>query len=290
VCGTVGKATSFERIDVMEKLIITAAVCGAEVTRKQTPYIPLTPEEIADEACAAREAGASIVHIHVRDENGEPTQDVKVFKRTVELIRAKCPDVIVQVSTGGAVGMSADERLQSIYSNPEMATLDVGTTNFGNDIFVNDMPLIRHFAQKIEEMNIVPEFECFEVGHIYNALRVVKEGLIRSHLHFDFVLGVPGACPADIRNLVRMVDCIPANATWTVAGIGRHEFEMAAHAIAMGGHVRVGLEDNIYLSKGVLAKSNAELVEKVVRISEEMGRQIATPQETRILLGIEKKS
>lgn len=271
----------------MKKLIITAAVCGAEVTRKQTPYIPLTPEEISDEACAAREAGASIIHVHVRDENGNPTQDVKIFKRTVDLIRAKCPDVIIQVSTGGAVGMSAEERLQSIYANPEMATLDVGTTNFGNDIFVNDMPLIRHFAKKMNEMHIMPEFECFEIGHIYNALRVVKEGLIKGHLHFDFVLGVPGACPADIRNLIRMVESIPTDATWTVAGIGRHEFEMAAHAIAMGGNVRVGLEDNIHLSKGVLAKSNADLVEKVVRMSKEIGREIATPQETRKLLEIE---
>ncbi len=270
----------------MRKLIITAAVCGAEVTRKHTPYIPLTPEEISEEACAAREAGASIVHIHVRDERGNPTQNVKVFKRTIDLIRAKCPDVIIQVSTGGAVGMSAEERLQSIYADPEMATLDVGTTNFGNDVFVNDMPLIRHFAKKMNEMHIMPEFECFEIGHIYNALRVVKEGLIKRHLHFDFVLGVPGACPADIRNLVRMVESIPPEATWTVAGIGKHEFEMAAHAIAMGGNVRVGLEDNIYLSKGVLAKSNADLVEKVVRMSKEIGREIATPQEARILLEI----
>ncbi len=273
-------------MSVMEKLIITAAVCGAEITRKQTPYIPLTPEEISDEACAAREAGASIVHIHVRDENGKPTQDVKIFKRTLDLIRKKCPDVIIQVSTGGAVGMSADERLQSIYAEAEMATLDVGTTNFGNDIFVNDMPLIRHFAKKMNEVHIMPEFECFEIGHIYNALRVVKEGLVKGHLHFDFVLGVPGACPADVRNLIRMVDSIPSNATWTVSGIGKHEFEMAAQAIAMGGNVRVGLEDNIYLSKGVLAKSNADLVEKVVRISKEIGREIATPRETRKLLEI----
>ncbi len=272
----------------MEKLIITAAVCGAEVTRKQTPYIPITPQEIAEEACLARKAGASIVHIHVRDENGKPTQNVDVFRKVVKLIREKCPDVIIQVSTGGAVGMKPEERLQSIYSKPEMATLDVGTTNFGDDIFVNDLPLIRLFAKKMDEEGIMPEFECFEVGHVHNALKIVKEGLIKGHLHFDFVLGVPGACPADVRNLVRMVDSIPPSATWTVAGVGRYEFLMAAHAIAMGGHVRVGLEDNIYLSKGVLAKSNAQLVEKVVRIASEIGREVAKPDEARKILGLNK--
>ncbi len=272
----------------MEKLIITAAVCGAEVTREQTPYIPISPQEIAEEACLARKAGASIVHIHVRDENGKPTQDVDVFRKVVDLIRKKCPDVIIQVSTGGAVGMKPEERLQSIYSKPEMATLDVGTTNFGDDVFVNDLPLIRFFAKKMDEEGIMPEFECFEIGHVYNALKVVKEGLIKGHLHFDFVLGVPGACPADVRNLVRMVDSIPSGATWTVSGVGRYEFLMAAHAIAMGGHVRVGLEDNIYLSKGVLAKSNAQLVEKVVKIASEIGREVATPDEAREILGLNK--
>ncbi len=275
-----------KRMINVEKLIITAAVCGAEVTREQTPYIPLTPEEISKEACLAAEAGASIIHVHVRDKDGKPTQDVNIFKQVVEFIRSNCPEVIIQVSTGGAVGMSPDERLQSIYSGAEMATLDVGTTNFGDDIFVNDMPLIRLFAKKMTEKGIMPEFECFELGHIHNALRVVKEGLVSGHLHFDFVLGVPGACPADVRNLVRMVDSIPTQATWTVAGVGRYEFPMAVHAIAMGGHVRVGLEDNIYLSKGVLAKSNAELVERVVRLANELGREIATPSEAREILGL----
>ncbi len=269
-----------------DKLIITAAVCGAEVTREQTPYIPLTPEEIANEAFLSYKAGASIVHLHVRDKFGKPTQDVEVFKRVVNLIRDKCPDLIIQVSTGGAVGMTPDERVQSIYSGAEMASLDTGTTNFGDDIFVNDLPLIRNFASKMAEINVMPEFECFELGHISNALKVVKEGIIKSHLHFNFVLGVPGSCPADARNLMRMIDSIPQEATWTVSGIGRHEFEMAAIAIVMGGNVRVGLEDNIYLSKGVLAKSNAELVEKVVRMAKELGREIATPMDARKILNI----
>lgn len=270
----------------MEKLIITAAICGAEVTRKQTPYIPLTPEEIAQEAYLSYKAGASVVHIHVRDEEGKPTQNVEIFKKVVELTKSKCPELILQVSTGGAVGMTADERLQSIYAGAEMASLDTGTTNFGDDIFVNDMPIIRHFASKMAEMGVMPEFECFELGHVSNALKIVKEGIIKGHLHFDFVMGVPGSCPADVRNLIRMVDSVPTDATWTVSGIGRNEFDMAAIAIAMGGNVRVGLEDNIYLSKGILAKSNAELVEKVVRMAKEIGREIASPTDARKILGI----
>ncbi len=272
----------------MEKLILTAAVCGAEVTREQTPYIPITPEEISEEAYLSWKAGASIIHVHVRDSAGNPTQDVKIFKKTVDLIRSKCPDVIVQVSTGGAVGMSAEERLQSVDSKPDMATLDSGTTNFGDDVFVNDMPMIRHFASRMKDLEILPEFECFELGHVFNALKVVKEGLGPKHLHFDFVLGVPGSCPADIRNLLRMADSIPSNATWTASGIGRHEFGVAAFAILLGGHVRVGMEDNVYLSKGVLARSNAELVEKAARLAKELGRDVATPKEAKKILNLSR--
>lgn len=268
----------------MEKLIITVAVCGAEVTRKDTPYIPITPEEIAQQTYEAYLAGASIVHLHVRDENGNPTQDPEIFKRTVRLIREKCPGIIVQVSTGGAVWMTPEERLQSLEADPDMATLTTGTVNFGNDVFYNSMPMIEKFASVMKERGIMPEFECFDLGHINNAMVLVKKGLVQGHLHFDFVMGVPGGIAANARNLVAMVDSLPPGATWSVAGIGRREFPMAAMAIVMGGHVRVGLEDNIYIEKGVLAKSNAELVEKVVRLARELGRPIATAKEAREIL------
>jgi 3-keto-5-aminohexanoate cleavage enzyme len=268
----------------MEKLIITVAVCGAEVTRKDTPYIPITPEEIAQQTYDAYLAGASIVHVHVRDENGNPTQDPQIFKRTVQLIRQKCPDIIVQVSTGGAVWMTPEERLQSLEADPDMATLTTGTVNFGNEVFFNSMPVIEKFALAMKEKGIMPEFECFDLGHINNALTLVKKNLVQGHLHFDFVMGVPGGIAANARNLVTMVDSLPVGATWSVAGIARHEFAMAALAIVMGGHVRVGLEDNIYIEKGVLAKSNAELVEKVVRLAKELGRPIATAKEAREIL------
>ncbi|MGB9789420.1 MAG: 3-keto-5-aminohexanoate cleavage protein [Thermotoga caldifontis] len=268
----------------MDKLIITVAVCGAEVTRKDTPYIPITPEEIAQQTYEAYLVGASIVHLHVRDENGNPTQDPEIFKRTVRLIREKCPDIIVQVSTGGAVWMTPEERLQSLEADPDMATLTTGTVNFGNDVFYNSMPMIEKFASVMKGKGIMPEFECFDLGHINNAMVLVKKGLVQGHLHFDFVMGVPGGIAANARNLVTMVDSLPPGATWSVAGIGRHEFPMAAMAIVMGGHVRVGLEDNIYIEKGVLAKSNAELVEKVVRLAKELGRPIATAKEAREIL------
>lgn len=268
----------------MDKLIITVAVCGAEVTRKDTPYIPITPEEIAQQTYEAYLVGASIVHLHVRDENGNPTQDPEIFKRTVRLIREKCPDIIVQVSTGGAVWMTPEERLQSLEADPDMATLTTGTVNFGNDVFYNSMPMIEKFASVMKGKGIMPEFECFDLGHINNAMVLVKKGLVQGHLHFDFVMGVPGGIAANARNLVTMVDSLPPGATWSVAGIGRHEFPVAAMAIVMGGHVRVGLEDNIYIEKGVLAKSNAELVEKVVRLAKELGRPIATAKEAREIL------
>jgi len=265
-------------------LIITVAVCGAEVTRDQTPYIPLTPEEIAQQTYEAYLAGASIVHLHVRDENGLPTQDASIFKKTVDLIREKCPDIIVQVSTGGAVWMTPEERLQSLEANPDMATLTTGTVNFGREVFSNPLEVIEKFAEEMSKRGIMPEIECFDMGHISTAMYLVKKNLIKSHLHFDFVMGVPGGIAASVRNLVAMVENIPNEATWSVAGIGKNEFKMATAAIAMGGHVRVGLEDNIYISKGVLAKSNAELVEKVVRISTELGRDIATPKRAKQIL------
>lgn len=274
---------------MMEKLIITVAVCGAEVTRNDTPYIPITPEEIAQQTYEAYLAGASIVHLHVRDENGNPTQNPEIFKKTVRLIREKCPDIIVQVSTGGAVWMTPEERLQSLEADPDMATLTTGTVNFGNDVFFNSMPMIEKFALAMKERGIMPEFECFDVGHISNALTLVKKGLVQGHLHFDFVMGVPGGIAANARNLVTMVDSLPAGATWSVAGIGRHEFAMTVMAIVMGGHVRVGLEDNIYIEKGTLARSNAELVEKVVRLAKELGRPIAAAKEARQILHLEER-
>ncbi len=269
----------------MGKLIITAAICGAEVTKENNPSVPYTVEEIGREAEAAYKAGASIIHLHVREDDGTPTQSKERFKACIDEIKKRCPDVIIQPSTGGAVGMTDEERLQPVELNPEMATLDCGTLNFGGDeIFVNTENTIKNFAKIMNEKNVKPEIEVFDKGMVDLAIRYHKQGFIKAPMHFDFVLGVQ--MDATVRDLAYLVHSLPEGSTWTVAGVGRHEIPMAVAAIIMGGHARVGFEDNVYLSKGVLAKSNAELVEKVARISREIGREVATPDEARKILGL----
>ena len=272
----------------MEKLIITAAICGAEVTKEQNPAVPYTVEEIVCEAKSAYDAGAAIVHLHVRRDDGTPTQDRERFRECIDAIRKAIPDVILIPSTGGAVGMTAEERLQPTELFPEMATLDCGTCNFGDDVFENTMPIMRAFGKRMLENHIKPEYECFEMGHLDTVLTMARKGQVPgAPMQFNFVLGVPGCTPATVDNLVWLVNRIPAGSTWTATGIGRAAFPMAAAAIVMGGNVRVGFEDNLYLEKGVLAKSNGELVAKVVRLAKELGREIATPAEARKILGLQ---
>ena len=271
----------------MEKLIITAAICGAEVLKEHNPAVPYTVEECAREAKSAYDAGASLIHLHVREDDGTPTQSKARFKEVIDAIRAVCPDVIIQPSTGGAVGMTNDERLQPTELLPEMATLDCGTLNFGgDDIFENTENTIKYFGQRMIERGIKPELEVFDKSMIDMALRLHRKGFIKAPLHFDFVMGVNGGIDGTLRDFTFMRGSIPQDATYTVAGIGRYEFSLAAAAIIDGGHVRVGFEDNVYLSKGMLARSNGELVEKVVRLAGEFGRAIASPAEAREILGL----
>jgi len=273
----------------MEKLVITAALTGAEVTREQNPHLPVTPAEIAADAQRCREAGAAMVHVHARQADGTPTQDGGVYAEIIREIRART-DVIVQVSTGGAVGMFAEERLAPVRlgpapQGPEMASLTMGSVNFGDDVFLNPPPMIEEFARVMRTNGIVPGLECFDLGHVDNALALVRRRILTPPLHFEFVMGVPGGVGPSIRNLVHLAESLPAGCTWSVAGIGQAELPLAAAAILMGGHVRVGLEDNIYYTKGVLA-TNAMLVERVVRLAQEFGRDIATPDEARRILGL----
>lgn len=269
----------------VDKLIITAAMVGAEVTREAQPNLPLTPTEIADAALACREAGASICHLHVRTDDGTPTQDRDRFQETIHQIEARC-DIIIQVSTGGAVGMTPAERLQPIALQPEMATLTCGTVNFGDSVFWNGPTELQQFARVLKDRGVRPEFEIFDAGMVANALHLHRLGLVEPPFHFDFVLGVPGALPATAKNLLYLTELIPPDATWSVAGVGRHQLPMAALAVTMGGHVRVGFEDNIFYRKGELATSNAQLVARVSRIAAELDRPVATPDEARQLLGI----
>ena len=272
----------------MDKLIISACICGAEVTKEQNPAVPYTVEEIVREAKSAYDAGAALIHLHVRWDDGTPTQDTARFQECIDAIRKECPDAIIQPSTGGAVGMTDLERLAStdVVPTPEMATLDCGTCNFGGDeIFVNSDNTIINFAKIMQERGIKPEREVFDRGMIHTALKTAhKKGYLTEPIHWDFVLGV--STPATIPDLCYMVNAIPAGSTWTATGLGKNAWHIAAATISMGGHVRVGFEDNLYLEKGVLAKSNGEMVEKAVKLAKILGREVATPAEAREILGL----
>ncbi|MFO0760318.1 MAG: 3-keto-5-aminohexanoate cleavage protein [Byssovorax sp.] len=267
------------------ELILTAAIVGAETTREQTPHLPISAREIADEAARCADAGASVIHLHVRRPDGTPSQSRELFAEAIARIREKT-DVVIQTSTGGAVGMGVDERAEPLFCKPEMATLNCGTLNFGNDVFVNTRPLIRDLAARIRAAGSVIELECYEVGHIDEALSLLGEGAIARPLHFQFVLGVPGGIGAR-EDVVRfMVSQVPVGATWAVAAVGRHQRPMTELAMRLGGHARVGLEDNIYLEKGVLAEGSAPLVARAAEYARSIGREVVDPFRARELLGI----
>jgi 3-keto-5-aminohexanoate cleavage enzyme len=268
-----------------EDIVLTAAIVGAELTRELTPYLPITPQEIADEAARCCDAGASIIHLHVRDGAGKSTQSGERFAQVIDAIRRKC-DCIVQVSTGGAVGMSIDERTGSLACRPEMATLNCGTINFGDDVFINSRRDIRAIAAQIRAAGTIPELECYEIGHIEEALALVAEGAIARPLHFQFVLGIKGAIPAreDVVHFMRAL--VPEGATWGVAAVGRWQQPMTELAMRLGGHARVGLEDNIFASKGVLAEGSAPLVARAAAYARSIGRDPADPARARRILGL----
>jgi len=267
----------------MDKLIITAALTGSVPTKEMSALLPVTPEEIAASAGRCREAGASIVHIHARDEEGRPTLDPAVFARTHSLITERS-DLIVQVSTGGRAGADPAARAAAVrLIRPEMASLTTGSTNFPDQVYANPFDLVEYLAAAMVESGTKPEMEIFDSGMIANATALADKGLASSPLHFDFVLGSRGSLPASVKNLLFLSESIPSGATWTAAGLGRWQLPMAALAIVMGGHVRVGLEDNLYYRRGELA-SNEQLVARVVRLARELGRPVATPTEARAIL------
>lgn len=264
-------------------LMITAAICGAEVFRDQTPHVPYTPQELAQEAVRCSEEGATMVHLHVRLPDGTPSQSAELFGETMELIRARCP-ILVQFSTGGAVGMTVAERADALKLQPDMATLTTGSVNFGDDIFANAAPMVRQIAKRMAEFGVRPEIECFDTGMVETAIRLAKEGAIPTPSHFNLVMGMAGGMGGTAHHLDFVKTLLPSDCTWSVAGIGRFELPLAERAIALGGHVRVGIEDNLYLSKGVLAKGSYELVRAVAVLARQAGRPLATVQQARQLL------
>jgi 3-keto-5-aminohexanoate cleavage enzyme len=270
----------------MDGVILTAAINGAEVTKADNPSLPITPDEVGEEALRCAEAGASIVHLHGRNPDGSPTQDIDTFRSYFSAVRDRS-DIIVQFSTGGAVGMDLEERIEALALCPEMATLTTGTCNFGESVFENSLPAIRLIAERQRQFGITPEIEVFDIGMLDTAIRLVEhEGVLRGPLHVDFVLGVPGAMNGDEQHLEYLVSRLPTGWTWCVAGVGRHELRLARHALELGGHVRVGLEDNIYLSKGVLADGSHSLVSAVAHMAGELGRRVLTIAESRRVLRV----
>lgn len=269
----------------MEKLIITCAITGAETTKTQHHALPVTPAEQADAAYACWKAGASIIHLHVRDDEGNPSQSVERFAEAIERIRARCP-VIVQISTGGAVGEPIDRRAAPLELKPEMASLNAGSINFGDEVFVNLPRDIEGLAAKMKELGVRPEVEVYDLGMLEYALRLVRKGAVEAPAHVQFVLGTPYGMNGEPRNLCLLADRLPPEVSWSAAGVGRWQLPVAAQTILLGGHVRVGFEDNVYWSKGILARDNAQLVERVALLAHTLQRDVATVEEAREILRI----
>jgi 3-keto-5-aminohexanoate cleavage enzyme len=276
----------------MEKMVITVGITGSRITRKQTPYIPILPEEIARSGIEAWKEGASVLHIHVRDPKTElGTQDSSIFKEVVDRIRGET-DALLCLTTSGIPGrnLPVAERLQPLAFQPEFVSFDAGSLNMGESVFLNPPEFLDALARETLAKGIKPELEAFDAGMVYTCLRYLEEGLLKAPLHFQFVLGIRGGMPATPKSLLYLTEIIPSDSTWSVIGAGSGQLPMAVIGMVMGGHVRVGLEDNIYFSKGVLARSNAELVERVVRIAREFGREVATPSEARKILSSPPKN
>jgi 3-keto-5-aminohexanoate cleavage enzyme len=271
----------------LDPVAITVAGVGAELTRDDQPNLPLTPDELAADAVACREAGASIYHLHVRDGAGEPTMDVETYKAAHDAITG-ATDLIVQFSSGGAVTDLEDDRIAPLSLRPEMATLTTGTVNFGDEVFSNPLGLVTRFYQRMRELGILPEFEIFEPGMIATAERLYSEHGDGHHRHFDFVLGVPGAMPAWPDAVSFLADHIPDGATWSATGIGGSHLPVVEESLRLGGHVRTGFEDVRWFARGDLAHSNAQLIGRVAGMARSAGRAVATPDETRELLGLKE--
>ena len=271
----------------MEKLVITVATTGAVTSRDEHPKLPLHPEEIADAVYEAYQEGASVAHIHVRDEKGGPSMSLDTFARAVELIRAKC-DIILNLTTSGGRGLplTDEDRFAHLVLKPEMCSMDCGSMNFGMRIFENSPIFLDKLAKATLAANVKPEIEVFDTAMLDNAIRMADQGLILNPLHVQFVLGVRGGMAATPKNLLFLLDKLPAGATWSVIGIGKGHLPLATMAIHMGGHVRVGFEDNVLYRKKELAPSNAAFVTRIVRMAEEFERPVATVAEARKILNL----
>jgi 3-keto-5-aminohexanoate cleavage enzyme len=278
------------------KVVVTAALTGVLATREQCPAIPYTPREIGEEAKRAADAGAAIVHIHARTPEGGPEWSVEAFAEIFSEVRART-DVIVNFSTG-AIGIPPEDRVAHIRDlRPEMAALNMGSMNYAiysekkkafyhDHVFANPFHDIQFFLQTMKGAGVRPEMECFDAGHIGNTRPLIDMGVLGAPYQFSLIMGVLGGIPGTTRHLVDQVDSLPPGSHWQVIGIGLNQWPMVASALAMGGNVRVGLEDNFYVEEGKMAKSNADLVEKACRLARDVGREVASASEARTQLGL----
>jgi 3-keto-5-aminohexanoate cleavage enzyme len=267
-----------------EKLIITAAPTGSVPKKEQNPNVPITTEEIAADALRCEQAGASILHIHARDEEQNPSDDPRRFAAVIDALKGRTR-LILQISTGGRAGVGMESRLKRLAVGGEMASLTTGSVNFPNAAYVNPPDLIEGLANEMKRLAIKPEIEVFDLSMLHNALALLERGVLQAPLHFNFVMGLRGAMPARVEHLAHLVGFLPPGATWCVSGVAAAQLPMAVHAVLMGGHVRVGLEDNIYFRKGELA-DNPMLIERIVQIARTLGRETASPDEARRILSL----
>ncbi len=273
----------------MEKLIITVAVCGSAPTRQHNPAVPYSPEEIAAEALRCWRAGASVVHVHVRDpQTGAPAFSRELFAEVLERIRAES-DMLVNLTTSGFNLQSDDpgeERLLPVELKPDLCSLDVGSLNFRGRVFINPAEWVEKAAQRMRRAGVKPEIEVFELGHLRKARDLVDRGLVEPPPYFQLCLGIPWGAPADLPTLMAFKERLVPGCPWSVLGVGRHQLPITTHALLLGGHVRVGFEDNLYLRKGELADSNARFVERTVKLAGMLQREVAGCGEARRILGL----
>ena len=285
-------------------VIISCAVTGSGDTTSHSPFVPITPKQIADDALAAHAAGAAIVHLHVRHpETGAPSRDIGLYREVVQRIRDSGSSVVINLTTGIGARFSPDEsdpnrnaspgmalpedRMNHVLElKPDICSLDVATMNFGKHAFVNTPDHIEQIAKAVRAAGVKPELEVFDLGHLALARHLYGKGLFAEPPFFQFCLGVPWGAPATVESMQTMKSMIPPGSNWSAFGVGSQQFPMVALAIVLGGQVRVGLEDNLYMAKGVLAEGNAPLVERTVRIVRDLGAEVATPADARKMLGL----
>jgi 3-keto-5-aminohexanoate cleavage enzyme len=273
---------------VAEPCIITVAITGSVPTKKDNPAVPITVDEQIESTHAAYDAGAALVHVHVRNTDGSTSSDPEKFARFLDGVRRHCPEMIVQFSTGGRSG-SGTKRGGMLPLRPDMASLATGSVNFATIIYENSPQLIRELAESMQAYGIKPEIEIFDLAMLYNAAHLVEQGLLVPPVHVQFVLGVPNALPArrDVLEFeIAQLEQVLPGATWTAAGVGRHQLTVNEWALELGGHCRTGLEDNVRFDRGRLAASNAELVARVAELARAYGRGVATPAQARRMLGL----